>query len=164
MDDLRDKTAGISAGEMPGHGLGFETILFVDDEVYLAEVGKEMLEDYGYHVESMTRSIDALEAFVQTPDKFDLVITDYTMPGMMGDLLAEKIQGIRPEIPIIMCTGIPLDPEITEGLRLAKILLKPLDMEGFLQLVREVLDHPLSRQPGVSADKASNPPDGLPGF
>ena len=164
MDDLRDKTAGIPAGEMPDHGLGSETILFVDDEVYLAEVGKEMLEDYGYHVQSMTSSIDALGAFVQAPDKFDLVITDYTMPGMMGDLLAEKIQGIRPEVPIIMCTGIPLDPEITEGLRLAKILLKPLDMEGFLQLVREVLDHPLSRQPGVSADKASNPLDGLPGF
>lgn len=162
MDDLRDETVGIP-GEMSGHGLG-ETILFVDDEVYLAEVGKEMLEDYGYHVESMTSSIDALGAFVQAPDKFDLVITDYTMPGMMGDLLAEKIQEIRPGIPIIMCTGIPLDPEITDGLRLEKILLKPLDMEGFLKLVRKVLDHPLSRQPGVSADKASNPLDGLPGF
>jgi DNA-binding NtrC family response regulator len=112
----------------------------------------------------MTISMDALEACVQTPDKFDLVITDYTMPGMMGDLLAEKIQGIRPEIPIIMCTGIPLDPEITKGLRLAKILLKPLDMEGFLQLVRKVLDHPLSRQAGVPADKSSNSLDGLPGL
>ncbi|MDA8134899.1 MAG: response regulator [Desulfobacteraceae bacterium] len=163
MDDLRGETGGIPAGEMSGHGLG-ETILFVDDEVYLAEVGKEMLEDYGYHVEAMTISMDALEAFVQTPDKFDLVITDYTMPGMMGDLLAEKIQKIRPGIPIIMCTGIPLDPEITKGLRLEKILLKPLDMEGFLQLVRTVLDHPLSRQPGVPADKGSNPLDGLPGL
>ncbi|MCM2285521.1 MAG: response regulator [Desulfobacula sp.] len=163
MGDVRGEAGGIPAGEMSGQGLG-ETILFVDDEAYLAEVGKEMLEDYGYHVESMTSSIDALEAFVQSPDKFDLVITDYTMPGMMGDLLAEKIRKIRPGIPIIMCTGIPLDPEITKGLRLEQILLKPLDMEGFLQLVRTVLDHPLSRQPGVPADKGSNPLDGLPGL
>lgn len=123
---------------------GNETVLFVDDEIYLAEVGKEMLEDYGYTVESMTSSVDAWEAFVQSPDKFDLVITDYTMPGMTGDLLAGKIRELKPGIPIIMCTGISLDPEITKNLNLEKILMKPIDMDSLLQVVRNVLDHPLS--------------------
>ncbi|MFA5902383.1 MAG: PAS domain S-box protein [Desulfobacula sp.] len=125
---------------------GNETVLFVDDEIYLADVGKEMLEDYGYRVESMTSSVKAWEAFSQAPDKFDLVITDYTMPGMTGDLLAGKIREIRPDIPIIMCTGISVDQEITKGLKLEKILIKPLNMDYLLQEVRNVLDHPLARK------------------
>ena len=124
---------------------GNETILFVDDEAYLADVGKEMLEDYGYQVESMTSSISAWEAFVQSPDRFDLVITDYTMPGMTGALLAGKIREIRPEVPIIMCTGISLDPGITKDLRLGKILMKPLDMDHLLHIVRNILDNVSSR-------------------
>ncbi len=125
---------------------GSETVLFVDDEIYLADVGKEMLEDYGYGVESMTSSAKAFEAFMTAPEKFDLVITDYTMPGMTGDLLARKIREIRPDIPIIMCTGISLDPKITKALRFDKILMKPLDMDYLLQVVRNVLDHPIARQ------------------
>ncbi len=125
---------------------GNETVLFVDDEIYLADVGKEMLEDYGYGVESMTSSVKAWETFVQAPDKFDLVITDYTMPGMTGDVLAGKIREVRADIPIIMCTGISLDPEITKSLRLEKIIMKPLDMDYLLKIVRDVLDRPLSGQ------------------
>ena len=119
---------------------GSETILFVDDEAYLADVGKEMLEDFGYVVESMTSSRQAFELFEQNPDKFDLVITDYTMPEMTGDELAGKIHQINPEVPIIMCTGISLDPEIINGLELEKIMMKPLGMEDMLKVVREVLD------------------------
>ncbi|MCD4721430.1 MAG: response regulator [Desulfobacula sp.] len=119
---------------------GSETILFVDDEVYLAEVGKEMLEDFGYVVESMTSSRQAFELFEQNPDKFDLVITDYTMPEMTGDQLARKIHQINPKIPIIMCTGISLDPEAINGLELEKIMMKPMGMEDMLKVVRDVLD------------------------
>ncbi len=123
---------------------GNETILFVDDEIYLAEVGKEMLEDYGYGVDSMTSSVKAWEAFMKEPNKYDLVITDYTMPGMTGDLLAEKIREIRPEIPIIMCTGISLDPKIIKNFGFERILMKPLDMDYLLQVVRKILDHHIS--------------------
>ena len=119
---------------------GSETILFVDDEVYLADLGKEMLEDFGYVVESMTSSRQAFELFEQNPDKFDLVMTDYTMPEMTGDELARKIHQINPEIPIIMCTGIFLGPEITNGLELEKIMMKPMGMEDMLKAVRAVLD------------------------
>ncbi|MCK5696466.1 MAG: response regulator [Desulfobacula sp.] len=119
---------------------GSETILFVDDEAYLADVGKEMLEDFGYVVESMTSSRQAFELFEQNPDKFDLVITDYTMPEMTGDELARKIHQINSKIPIIMCTGISLDPEIINGLALEKIMMKPMGMEDMLKVVRDVLN------------------------
>lgn len=119
---------------------GNETILFVDDEVYLAEVGKEMLEDYGYEVESMVSSKAAFELFEQNPDKFDLVITDYTMPEMTGEQLARKIHKLNPKVPIIMCTGIAFDPENINGLELEKVLIKPIDMDDMLKVVRDVLD------------------------
>jgi DNA-binding NtrC family response regulator len=121
-------------------GQGSETILFVDDEIYLAEVGKEMLEDYGYDVDIMTNPGQALEWFEKNPDKFDLLITDYTMPGMTGDLLVEKIHAIRAKLPVIMCTGIELDPEITMKLGEENMLMKPFDLDELVKLVRKVLD------------------------
>ncbi len=123
---------------------GNETILFVDDEVYLADVGKEMLEDYGYSVEAVTNSPEALELFEQHPDKYDLVITDNTMPKMTGEQLARNIHKINPDVPIIMCTGISLDPESINGFELERVLMKPLDMSQMLKNVREVID--LSRK------------------
>ncbi len=119
---------------------GSETILFVDDEVYLADLGKEMLEDFGYVVESMTSSRQAFELFEQNPDKFDLVMTDYTMPEMTGDELARKIHQVNPKIPIIMCTGISLGPETINSIELEKIMKKPMGMEDMLRAIREVLD------------------------
>jgi CheY-like chemotaxis protein len=119
---------------------GTESILFVDDEIYLAEVGKEMLEDYGYSVVSQTSSKEAFKIFQQAPDRFDLVITDYTMPGMTGTQLTRKIKEINPDIPVVMCTGISLDPEQVEGVDFEKILMKPLDMDGLLVAVRSILD------------------------
>jgi len=119
---------------------GTENILFVDDEEYLARVGKEMLEDYGYSVESVTSSKKALKLFTKNPDRFDLVITDYTMPEMTGDKLIREIRSISATIPIIMCTGISIDSENLENLELAKLLIKPLDMDDMLRNIREVLD------------------------
>jgi CheY-like chemotaxis protein len=119
---------------------GNERILFVDDEIYLVEVGKEMLEDYGYIVESMTSSKQALEMFEQDPDLFDLVITDYTMPEMTGEQLARKIRRINPKTPIIMCTGIILEPENIKDMAFDKILIKPIDMDDMITIVRQVID------------------------
>jgi len=119
---------------------GSETILFVDDEEYLAEVGKEMLEDYGYEVESITSSQKALNLFQDNPDRFDLLITDYTMPDLTGEILARKIQEERPDLPMIMCTGVSLDPDILDGINFKKILMKPVDMNDMLMIVRDVLN------------------------
>jgi len=123
-------------------GRGNKTILFVDDEIYLAEVGREMLEDFGYCVEAMTNSRQAFELFERNQDRYDLLITDYTMPEMTGVQLVGKIHALRPELPVIMCTGIALAPDLLQGVRVSKILLKPFDMEVLIQGVKDVLDKP----------------------
>ncbi len=121
---------------------GNEKILFVDDEKYLADVGKEMLEDYGYKVESVTSPNLALKIFKENYKKFDMVITDYTMPEMTGDKLAKKILEINPQIPVLMCTGFSktLTPEIAKNTGIKKIILKPVNLDDFIKTVRIVLD------------------------
>lgn len=119
---------------------GSQTILFVDDEIYLADVGREMLEDYGYAVDSMTNAGQAFECFEKNPDKYDLLITDYTMPGMTGEQLVEKIHGLRPELPVIMCSGIEPGPGITRKIGIENMLMKPFDMDELIKIVQKVLD------------------------
>jgi PAS domain S-box-containing protein len=80
-------------------------ILFVDDEKPLTDIGREMLESCGFEVVTRTSSIEALEAFKHKSKDFDLVITDQTMPNMTGMEFAREILKIRPDIPIILCTG-----------------------------------------------------------
>ena len=80
-------------------------ILFVDDEKALTDIGREMLVSCGFDVVTRTSSIEALEAFKYRSGEFDLVITDQTMPNMTGMELAREILEIRPNMPIILCTG-----------------------------------------------------------
>ena len=129
--------------EAPGAVLsGNERILFVDDEKCLADLGKEMLEDYGYDVESVTNPDVALAAFKENHDKFDMVITDYIMPEMTGDRLARKILEIRPDIPVIMCTGFnrSLTSEMVKQAGIKKFITKPLDLEEFVKTIRDIFD------------------------
>jgi len=80
-------------------------ILFVDDEKPLTDIGREMLESCGFEVVTRTSSIEALEAFKHRSKDFDLVITDQTMPNMTGMEFAREILKLRPDMPIILCTG-----------------------------------------------------------
>jgi len=80
-------------------------ILFVDDELPLADIGREMLESCGFEVVTRTSSVEALEAFKFRPHDFDLIITDQSMPNMTGMELAREVLKRRPDIPIILCTG-----------------------------------------------------------
>ena len=92
----------------PGEGTiptGRERILFIDDEEALAEMGQEILSELGYQVESKTGSREALAILRLDPSRFDLVVTDQTMPEMTGVELTREILAIRPDMPIIMCTG-----------------------------------------------------------
>jgi DNA-binding NtrC family response regulator len=114
-------------------------ILFVDDEPYLAEVGQEMLEDYGYLVEALTDPFQALERFQQNPEKYHLLITDFSMPGMTGRVLVEKIHAIQPGLPVILCSGVELAPEAVDALTLFEVLIKPFDMEKLLSTVDRIL-------------------------
>ncbi|MFP4573632.1 MAG: response regulator [Desulfobacterales bacterium] len=84
---------------------GTESILLVDDEKPIVEMLQQILESQGYRVTIRTSSVEALEAFRANPDKFDIVITDMTMPDMTGDRLALKIKEIRSDMPVILCTG-----------------------------------------------------------
>ena len=121
---------------------GNETILFVDDEISITKMVKRMFERLGYKVETATTPQDALERFSLNPDHFDLVITDMTMPQMTGVKLSEKLMEIRPDIPIIICTGHSalVDEERAKDLNLAAYVMKPIDMQETAQTIRKVLD------------------------
>jgi CheY-like chemotaxis protein len=85
-----------------GHG---ERLLIVDDEAALVRLWTVALTDLGYRVTAYTDSRAALEAFRETPEGFDLVITDQTMPQLTGEALAQELLRLRPRLPIILCTG-----------------------------------------------------------
>jgi PAS domain S-box-containing protein len=84
---------------------GSESLLLVEDEKVVAEMTQHMLERLGYRVTVRTSPIEAREAFASNPSKYDAVITDMTMPQMSGISLAKKLLEIRPELPILLCTG-----------------------------------------------------------
>ena len=121
---------------------GQETILLVDDEKTLADLGRQMLERLGYSVESRTSSIEALEMFKTRSNEFDLVITDMTMPEMTGEMLANELMKIRPHIPIILSTGFSkqMDEEKATQMGIKAFIMKPLVMKNLAHTVREVLD------------------------
>jgi len=121
---------------------GDERILLVDDEKTLVDLGRQMLERLGYHVVCRTSSIEALELFKNRPDRFDLVITDMTMPNLTGDRLAGQIMSIRPDIPVILCTGFSeqISEESARKIGIREFILKPLVMDKLATAVRAVLD------------------------
>ncbi len=121
---------------------GHERILFIDDEELLADMGKDMLERLGYHVTVQRSSVEALKTFQNTPHEYDMVITDQTMPDMTGAALACQMMQIRPDIPIILCTGYSnlIDEQSAKALGIKQFVLKPLTKEIFAKVVRNVLD------------------------
>jgi PAS domain S-box-containing protein len=121
---------------------GGEHILFVDDEEILVEMGKDMLEFIGYRVTSCTKSLDALKIFEENPDQFDAIVTDQTMPIMTGIDVAREAMAIRPDIPIILCTGYSttVDEKISRDLGIKGFIMKPMRKNELSALLREVLD------------------------
>ncbi len=124
--------------------VGRERILFIDDEAILAQMGKSMLERLGYHVTVQTNSIEALETFKKQPDLYDLIITDQTMPGMTGADIARRMMQIRPDIPIILCTGYSsiITEEEAKSFGIKEFALKPFTKSDIAVLIRKVLDRP----------------------
>jgi PAS domain S-box-containing protein len=121
---------------------GNESILFIDDEETLIDLGKSMLKKLGYRVETRTRPDEALEIFEAAPDKFDLVISDMTMPGMTGDSLASELMKIRSDIPVIICTGYSekIDERRAKDQGIKGLMMKPFTIRGLSKTVRDVLD------------------------
>jgi PAS domain S-box-containing protein len=122
--------------------LGTERILFIDDEPFMVNLQKRALESLGYSVVARTSSLEALEAFRAAPERFDLVITDMTMPHMTGEKLAREMIKIRSDIPVILCSG--FSPNMTEqkakALGIRAFVAKPLLKRDLAMTIREVLD------------------------
>jgi PAS domain S-box-containing protein len=118
-----------------------ERILFVDDEVMLIDVQKDALESLKYQVVAVSSADQALKLFSSSPDDFDLVITDMTMPKMTGDVLAREILKIRPDIPVILCTGfsetITKEKVLAAGIR--DFMMKPVKIRDLAESVHNVL-------------------------
>jgi PAS domain S-box-containing protein len=121
---------------------GTEHILFIDDEPALANMGKQLLESLGYQVEMITKSSDALELFRKKPDRFDLVITDMTMPDITGEKLAIELMNIRPDIPVILSSGFNynIDEKKAMALGIRAFISKPVLKQELAETIRNVLD------------------------
>ena len=121
---------------------GKEHILFVDDDEQIVNVVQQILERLGYHVAARTSSVEALEAFQTQPEKFDLVITDLTMPNMTGTELAKRLIDIRPDIPIILCTGFSeaISEEKAKAIGIREYVMKPITMHDLAMSIRKALN------------------------
>jgi CheY-like chemotaxis protein len=121
---------------------GNERILLVDDEEALVDLGRQILERLGYSVVSRTSSVAALNLFKTRPTHFDLVITDMTMPNLTGDKLAAEILNVRPDIPIILCTGFSdqISEDKAKRMGIRKFIFKPIVMTDLAETVRSALD------------------------
>ena len=121
---------------------GEEHILFVDDERILVNIGKQALGRLGYQVTATVSSMEALSLFRANPDRFDLVITDMTMPQLTGDRLAKEIMEIRSDTPIILCTGFShlISENKARNAGIREFLMKPIVIRDLATVVRRVLD------------------------
>jgi DNA-binding NtrC family response regulator len=129
----------IHTSQIPG---GTERILFVDDEEMIVEWGRAVLERLGYTVAAVTDSAETLRAFSSDPAYFDLVITDQTMPKMTGLQLSRELLMIKPDLPIILCTGHSeaVSPDTAKEAGITEFLMKPLVKQELAGAVRRVLD------------------------
>jgi PAS domain S-box-containing protein len=121
---------------------GNERILFVDDEDFQVDLGRQMLEKLGYQVTTSNDSINALKTFRRDFKDFDLVITDMTMPNLTGDELARAMMAIEPDIPVIICTGFSdrISREKATAIGIREFVLKPIVFKDLAVIIRRVLD------------------------
>jgi len=122
---------------------GTGCILFVDDEEALAKLGKQVLEELGYNAIICTNSLEALDLFRATPTKFDAIIADQTMPRMTGEHLAKECLRIRPDMPIILCTGYShsMTPEKANHMGIQAFLMKPIQNQELGLTLQKLLHH-----------------------
>ena len=108
----------------------------------MVSLNRQRLERLGYQVETRTDPFEALALFRSHPGRFDLVITDMTMPGLSGDGLAQKLMKIKPNIPVLLCTGYSdrIDRDKAGKMGIAGYALKPLDLGELARTVRDLLD------------------------
>ena len=150
FDIYLPQVADVEAARDPAHAPplrgGNERILLVDDEEDLVVAGRKVLERLGYQVVAGTDSREILKIFAAAPERFDLLITDQTMPHMTGEMLAQEILGIRADLPIILCSGMGttaatgLTPERARALGIRELLAKPYERHEMCSAIRRLLD------------------------
>ena len=133
------ETTNVAAAPPPS---GNERIMLVEDEVQTIRMLEQMLKGLGYHPRAFTDSQVALAEFEKDPAAFDLVVTDLTMPKVTGDVLARRMLQVRPDLPIIMCTGFSplMDEDRARALGIRRLMYKPMDRTELAMAVRQVLD------------------------
>jgi CheY-like chemotaxis protein len=118
------------------------TILLVDDEQMVVDLGRELLEGLGYKVVAETDPVQAIEVFKANSKGFDLVVTDKTMPHMTGFDVIREVRGIRSDIPVILCSGFQEkeDLEKLKAYGISQIIAKPTRIKELAKAIRDVLD------------------------
>jgi CheY-like chemotaxis protein len=126
-----------------------ERVLVVDDEPRIVGFIERWLDDLGYQVRVATRPEAALELLRAEPDQYDLVMTDYLMPGMNGLELAARVRQVRQDLPILMTTGFvgEIPDEIIQQAGVTLVIQKPVFMRPLATKLRELLDGTGSREP-----------------
>lgn len=139
---LTDEDSLMTKGDSLDKLSGSERILFVDDEYILGKMEKTMLEKLGYKVTVKTKSIEAYETFKNHPDRFDIVITDQTMPDMTGIELSRRILKVKRDVPIILCTGYSelVSQSQVQEIGIRKLVNKPLSRNDLARIIRSSLD------------------------
>jgi PAS domain S-box-containing protein len=146
-------TSGLSVGTpvsvSPISCFGQGTVMFVDDEVSIARWGKDMLEALGYRVIIFSNASDALDAFKEDPDQYDVMVTDQTMPGMTGEILAQQVMQFRPNFPVILCSGFSytMNEEKAGAMGLQAYLTKPVLMDDMARAIQSAMPIKVSRGP-----------------
>lgn len=122
--------------------VGNERIMYVDDEPDILNIADCYLSNLGYRIEVFNNAVDACHKFRMHPDRYDLIVTDYSMPGKNGLELSQCALSIRPDIPIILCTGYAedVDEEVTQSNGISEFVLKPVSPLELGRIIRKVLD------------------------
>ncbi|MBF0224606.1 MAG: response regulator [Desulfobacterales bacterium] len=122
---------------------GSERILFIDDEEQLVAMAQRMLSYLGYKVTSFTDPLIALKMFKEKPFDFDIVITDVTMPHITGINLAKKLIEIKPNIPIILCTGFTelITEEEAKKMGIKELVPKPFLQSQLSKIIRKLIEN-----------------------
>lgn len=145
--------------EMDGTGIipeGHETILFVDDEEGLVFAAAKLLVRLGYRVVAKSSGAEALAAFRADPERFDLVITDQSMPRMTGTELARAILAIRPDTAVILCSGFSprtggtVSQEEADDIGISRLVIKPFERAEIARIIRDVLEDNKNRKKPIT--------------
>ncbi|THB77290.1 MAG: response regulator [Desulfobacteraceae bacterium] len=137
-----NSSSGDTKKELDSLPIGNEQILFVDDEKAVVDFSEIMLKSLGYNVKGFTDSLLAYEAFKNAPHDVDLMVTDMTMPKMTGEDLIRQTRKVRPDLPVILCTGYSdvLNPEKVKKMGISEYLEKPVLKKDLAAKIRKMLD------------------------